>query len=70
MEEMEKYLSTIKNETHRKHLRQIFDWIMQNFPELEYKTMWNQLYFWNTIRLSSDLAPRRSIFLFLQRQKE
>ena len=42
MEEMEKYLSTIKNETHRKHLRQIFDWIMQNFPELEYKTMWNQ----------------------------
>lgn len=42
MEEMEKYLSTIKNETHRKRLRQIFDWIMQNFPELEYKTMWNQ----------------------------
>lgn len=23
-------------------MRQIFDWIMQNFPELEYKTMWNQ----------------------------
>ena len=42
MKELEKYLSTIENETHRECLRQIFDRITQTFPDLEYKTKWNQ----------------------------
>ena len=42
IEELEKYLQTIEDESHRLCLRQIFDWIMKTFPSLEYKTLWKQ----------------------------
>lgn len=39
---MEKYLRTIKNKKHRLRLEQVFNWIVESFPSLEFKTLWNQ----------------------------
>lgn len=40
--DIEKYLQTLEEEGHRICLRQIFDWVMQTFPTLEFKIMWKQ----------------------------
>lgn len=38
----EEYLQTVENHEHRARLHEIFAWIEENFPALEYRTRWKQ----------------------------
>ena len=42
MQNFEEYLSAIENIEHREKMRDLFDWILTEFPELETRIAWNQ----------------------------
>lgn len=42
MQNFEEYLAAIENIEHREKMRDLFDWILTEFPELETRIAWNQ----------------------------
>ena len=42
MKELENYLHAIEVLEHRKKIKEIFNWIFLNFPQLDVKIKWNQ----------------------------
>ena len=42
MQNFEEYLVAIENIEHREKMRDLFEWILTEFPELETRIAWNQ----------------------------
>lgn len=69
METFEEYLETIDNQDHRMRLYDLFEWISEEFPQLDKRIAWNQPLFthkdtfiigFSTAKQHISIAPEKA----------